>query len=301
MSTQVLLPAKPTTRHIRMEAESDQGIYWGFMHASPEQRTRPCCTLAIIEEGIALQAWLARQQLLRQASGDRGLSYFVLGSDVPVFSLGGDLAVFAAAIRAGDRQRLLEYALRCADGACGLQAIADGAVQSIALVQGDALGGGFEIALACNLIVAEEGTTLGFPEALFGLFPGMGAYSFLRRRVPAHKAQRMILDAHLYTASELHAMGVVDVVVPRGTGVEAVEGLIHQRRRASHAHLAVAKFHQRYEKVPLEELRDITTDWVDTALKIGEKSLQTMERILRAQLRRFDAEAASQRSQESLP
>ena len=35
-----------------MEAESDQGIYWGFMHASPEQRARPCCTLAIIEEDV---------------------------------------------------------------------------------------------------------------------------------------------------------------------------------------------------------------------------------------------------------
>jgi DSF synthase len=247
--------------------------------------------LAIIEEGIALQSYIARQRMLHHGTDDAPLGYFVLGSDVPVFSLGGDLAVFAAAIRSGDRQRLLDYALRCADGAHGLQSIADGGVQSIALVQGDALGGGFEIALACNLIVAEEGTTLGFPEALFGLFPGMGAYSFLRRRVSAHKAQRMILDAHLYTASELHALGIVDVVVPRGTGIEAVEGLIHQRRRSTIAQLAVARIHQRYENVPLEELRDITTDWVDTAMKLGEKSLQTMERILRAQTRRFDVES----------
>jgi DSF synthase len=300
MNTQVLIPNKPNVRHIRVETESEQGVYWGFMHASDEQRARPCCTLSIIEEGIALQAYIARQQMLRQGSNN-GIAYFVLGSDVPVFSLGGDLALFAAAIRAGDRQRLLDYALRCADGAHGLQSIAGGSVQSIALVQGDALGGGFEIALACNLIVAEEGATMGFPEALFGLFPGMGAYSFLRRRVPAHKAQRMILDAHLYTANELHAMGVIDVVVPRGTGIEAVEGLIHQHRRCAHAQLAVAKFHQRYETVPLDELRDITTDWVDTALKLGEKSLQTMERILRAQSRRFDAETPKPRIAETQP
>ena len=298
MNAQALFPAKPSTRHIRLEAEPDQGIYWGFMHASAEQRARPCCTLAIIEEGVALQNYIARQRLLRTGGVD-ALGYFLLGSDVPVFSLGGDLAVFAEAIRRGERQTLLDYALRCVEGACGLQSIADGAVQSIALVQGDALGGGFEIALACNLIVAEEGATLGFPESLFGLFPGMGAYSFLRRRVGGQRAQRMILDAHLYTATELHALGVVDFVVPRGTGIEAVEGLIHQRRRAAAAYLAVARFHQRYEKVPLDELRDITTDWVDTAMKLGDKSLQTMERILRAQTRRFDLDGATRR--ERLP
>ena len=159
-------------------------------------------------------------------------------------------------------------------------------------MQGDALGGGFEIALACNLIVAEEGVMMGFPETLFGLFPGMGAYSFLRKRVSAQKAQRMILDSHLYTASELHAMGIVDILVPRGTGVEAIDGMIHQRRRSAASQLAVAQIHQRYEQVDLDELTDITTRWVDTAMNLGEKSLQTMERILRAQSRRFDAVAA---------
>src|SRR4029077_2692667 len=99
MNTQVLIPNKPNVRHIRVETESEQGVYWGFMHASEEQRARPCCTLEIIEEGIALQAYIARQQMLRQGGGNGGIGYFVLGSDAPVFSLGGDLALFAAAIR----------------------------------------------------------------------------------------------------------------------------------------------------------------------------------------------------------
>ena len=51
MNTQVLIPNKPNVRHIRVETESEQGVYWGFMHASDEQRARPCCTLEIIEEG----------------------------------------------------------------------------------------------------------------------------------------------------------------------------------------------------------------------------------------------------------
>lgn len=51
------------------------------------------------------------------------------------------------------------------------------------MVQGDAFGGGLEFALSSNILVAEQGTRLGFPEILFNLFPGMGAYTFLYRKV----------------------------------------------------------------------------------------------------------------------
>ena len=57
------------------------------------------------------------------------------------------------------------------------------------------MGGGFEAALAGNVLVAERGTRLGFPEVLFGLFPGMGAYTLLRRRVDAVTAEKIILNA----------------------------------------------------------------------------------------------------------
>ena len=65
-----------------------------------------------------------------------------------------------------------------------------GDVRTIALVQGDALGGGMELALSCHTIVAEEGVGMGLPEVLFGLFPGMGAYSFLCKRVSPQLAER---------------------------------------------------------------------------------------------------------------
>src|SRR3546814_13167359 len=61
----------------------------------------------------------------------------------------------------------------------------------VALVDGDALGGGFELALACQTIVAESGVQMGFPEVLFGLFPGMGAYSLLSQRGSPKVAEPM--------------------------------------------------------------------------------------------------------------
>ncbi|HEX6833660.1 MAG TPA: hypothetical protein VF132_09005, partial [Rudaea sp.] len=105
---------------------------------------------------------------------------------------------------------------------------------------------------------------------------------------------------HLYTSNELYEMGVVDVLAPRGTGIETVENLIHQRRRSMAAHATVARIHMRHERVPLDELQAITTDWVDAALNLGEKSLQTIERILRAQARRFETPGHPQTALETV-
>ena len=83
---------------------------------------------------------------------------------------------------------------------------------SIALVQGDALGGGFEAALSCHTIVAEEGVQMGLPEVLFDLFPGMGAYSFLCKRIAPRMAEKLMLEGSVYTSEEL---------LPHGAGRRA--------------------------------------------------------------------------------
>ena len=157
----------------------------------------------------------------------------------------------------------------------------------------DALGGGLELALACHTIVAEEGVGMGLPEVLFGLFPGMGAYSFLCKRVSAQQAEKMILSGNVYSSEELHRMGVVDVLVPRGEGEAAVQDLIRQQQRAPHAHLALNQVRSIAQPVGYDELMGITEVWVDTALALGDRSLKTMDRIVRAQERRIGNEAAA--------
>jgi DSF synthase len=215
------------------------------------------------------------------------LRHVVLASDAPgAFNLGGDLALFASLIRAGDRDGLMDYATRCVDGVHLLHDGLGGDVRTIALVQGDALGGGMELALACQVIVAEVGTEMGLPEVLFGLFPGMGAYSFLSRRVAPHVAERLILEGRILPAEELHRMGIVDILAPRGEGDRVVRELIQQEQRAPHAHLALNRVRRITQAVTYDELLAITAIWVDAALALGDRSLRAMERIVRAQVRR---------------
>ena len=135
---------------------------------------------------------------------------------------------------------------------------------------------------------------MGLPEVLFGLFPGMGAYSFLCKRVSPQQAEKMILDGHdLLAATNCSSMGVVDMLVPKGEGELAVQDLIRQQQRSPHAHLALNQVRQIAQPVGYDELMGITEVWVDTALALGDVRCKTMDRIVRAQERRSGAEAAA--------
>ncbi|SES42809.1 Enoyl-CoA hydratase/carnithine racemase [Pedococcus cremeus] len=90
-------------------------------------------------------------------------------------------------------------------------------VPVVAAVDGFALGGGFEIALSCDLIVAGEGATVGLPEVSVGVIPGGGGTQLLTRRVGWSRAASMVFTARRLTAAEAHQLGVVDEVVAAGT------------------------------------------------------------------------------------
>lgn len=284
MSTMDWLQRARTYPTVRVEADAAVGCHWLYMHADHAGGVRPCFRQELMHDMWSMLSDVAAPQPRASTSP---LRHVVLASDAPgAFNLGGDLALFARLIRAGDRAGLLDYATRCIDGVHLLHNGLGGDVRTIALVQGDALGGGMELALACQLIVAEEGTELGLPEVLFGLFPGMGAYSFLSRRIPPHQAERMILEGRIQPAEELHRLGIVDVLAPKGHGERVVRELVQQEQRAPHAHLALNRVRRLGQAVGRDELIGITEAWVDAALQLGDRSLRTMERIVRAQAKR---------------
>ncbi len=268
---------------IRVDSSAVDGTHWLFMHADARVGVRPCCRPELLEEMWDVMGSITRAPHERR-SGE--LRHFILASDSSAFNLGGDLDLFARLIREQNREQLLRYAKRCVEGVHHLHVGFGGDVRSIALLQGDALGGGLEMALACHTIVAEEGIGMGLPEVMFGLFPGMGAYSFLCRRVAPQLAEKIILEGRIYSSEEMHAMGIVDVLVPKGQGVVATENLIRQQKRISHAYLAMNAARNLAQSVPYEELLRITEVWVDTALALNEKSLRTMDRLVKAQNRR---------------
>ena len=290
MSTIEKLPSSGSPfATIRTEDSADGAAHWLFMHADAATGIRPCCRKDMLDEMWSYMAAINRSPAERH---NGTLRHFVLASDAVAYNLGGDLDLFTRLIREGNRDLLLNYAQRCVEGVHHLHTGFGGDVRSIALIQGDALGGGLEMALACHTIVAEEGSGLGLPEVLFGLFPGMGAYSFLCRRVSPHLAEKIILDGRVYSAEGMHAMGVVDVLVKKGEGRAAVEELIRQQQRTPQSYLAMNAARAIAQPVSYDELLEITKVWVDSALALGDRSLRTMDRLIKAQTRRASLDAA---------
>lgn len=272
-------------RFKQSKVEYDPELKLSALYMAPP--FRPCFTPELLED---IRVWQLQVKNAVQAAiaADQPIpvKYAVGASSVPgFFNLGGDLGLFVELIRTRNKGKLLEYATACIDVGYNTAVNFEVPVTTIALVQGNALGGGFESALSANVIVAERGVQMGFPEVLFNLFPGMGAYSFLSRRVSPAIAERMILSGNLYSAEELHELGVVTVLAEPGQGYEALRDYIRQTEKRSHAQELLRSVRTKWNRVPYEELLDITRLWVDCALRLSERELKTMERLVRAQNR----------------
>ena len=85
----------------------------------------------------------------------------------------------------------------------------------IALIQGFALGGGLELALACDFLILDEKGKIGFPEVKLGLFPSFGGTQRLVQAVGLYKAKEMIFLGGFYSAQEAYNMGLVHAVLPK--------------------------------------------------------------------------------------
>jgi len=222
----------------------------------------------------------------------RPLDYIVLRSGIRrVFSLGGDLGYFQRLIVNRDRARLTEYA-RAAINVVYRNHLSHNlnGVTTIALLEGDALGGGFECALSCDIVVAETHVRAGFPEILFNMFPGMGGISFLARRANRKVADEIVRTGRQYTALELADLGIIDMVVESGQGAVAVAELMKKRSRQRNAHAAMTRVDKIVRPVVLQELHDVVKLWVDCALEMSPQSLEWMQRLYQRQLGIFARE-----------
>lgn len=129
---------------------------------------------------------------------------------------------------------------------------------------------------------------MGFPEILFNLFPGMGAYSFLSRKVGRRTAEELITSGTIYSARQLYDMGVVDVVTPDGTGEAAVYGFIRKHAKAANGRRGLERVRTEITPITRQELMQIVEIWASAALKLDDRDLRMMDRLVRAQQRTLD-------------
>ncbi|QGY79937.1 crotonase/enoyl-CoA hydratase family protein [Sphingorhabdus lacus] len=271
-------------REISLRHDKEDRIFWCFM----DQTGRPSYTYSLGAEIQQVQDWIANNYTMPANGGPDDLRYFVCGSKTPgIYNLGGDLRHFAECIRNRDLAAMRTYAETCVRMQYANANSFGAPIITMALVQGDALGGGFEHALAFDILVAERSARMGLPEIIFNLFPGMGAYSFLLRRVGRKVAENFILEGKIHTAEELHELGIVDILVEDGQGEAAIIDYCQRGQARFAAERAVYLARRVANPVELEELLRITNIWAETAMTLSEADVRKMERLADAQERRI--------------
>ena len=210
--------------------------------------------------------------------------YAVLRSTHPsYFNVGGDLGHFNDCIQRGDFDSLRAYSLRCMDLTYRWEAQVSRHATTVSLVQGRALGGGFESALSSDYVIAEEQSEFGLPEILFGLFPCSGAMPLLARRIGATRASVLMTQGRIYKAAELLELGVIDQVCARGDGEQAVRRFLVEHARARAARHALQRARRRMVPLDLREMATVVEDWVEVARQLTPNNLRVLETLTRMQ------------------
>lgn len=236
----------------------------------------------------SLAAMAELQQVFDDISASSGLvRHFVMTSDVPgVFNFGGDLSLFVLLIRARDLESLRMYGRRCVELVWWMETASEIGVHTTVLVQGDTLGGGLESVMPFHKVIFERSAQAGFPEVLFNLFPGMGAWNFTIRKAGFSVANEMILSGRLYSAEQLFRRHLVDLVVDDGEGEGAIETVLHAVNPRLRGTLAALQARRLASPIPYESMMEIVDLWTKTAMTLNDRDLRLMERLARAQVRK---------------
>lgn len=274
----MLIPAwiDRSHKYLRLEWDAELSLVRVKVRVQPIQ----CYSLAVMAE---------MHQVFMDISTSSGyVKHLVMTSDIPgVFNFGGDLSLFVLLIRARDLESLQMYGHRCIELIWWMETASQRGVHTVVLVQGDALGGGLESVLPYHKVIFERSAQGGYPEVLFNLFPGMGAWNFTIRKAGFAVANEMILSGHIYTADELHCRKLVDMVVGDGEGEAAVQQVVrsvHPRLRGT---LAALESRRAAALITYESLKEIVNQWAATAMTLTDRDLRFMERLARAQIRKI--------------
>ncbi len=267
-------------KQLEVKVVPEQKAVWLYCNSQPQ----PCYTLTLLQELDEFQSILKQRGGKLPHEGKLvDIEYSVGTSRHSVFSFGGDLEHFIKCIESRDCEGLRAYAKASINAVYFNNIGREVNLTTISLVHGNALGGGFEAVLSGNVIIAERQAELGFPEVLFNLFPGMGAYNLLAQRVNLSMVEEIMLSGRLYSAEELHDIGIIDVLVEEGEGEAAVASYIRSNRNRQNSLRAIRKIRDCVNPLNYQELIDIGDIWVETAMNLSEKEIRVMSRLVNSQ------------------
>jgi enoyl-CoA hydratase/carnithine racemase len=162
--------------------------------------------------------WGELREATEQVGSDPDVRVAVIHGAGNCFSVGGDIEGF------GELRSTAARRAYVADAMAAFQSVENLSKPTVAAVHGYALGGGCELTMVCDIVIADETASFGTPETAVGLFPGLGAV-----RGPAHVnlhwLKYMILTGERLTADEARLAGLVNFVVPAGQHVAEAERL----------------------------------------------------------------------------
>ncbi|MBF0168952.1 MAG: enoyl-CoA hydratase/isomerase family protein [Alphaproteobacteria bacterium] len=181
----------------------------------------------------------ALNQALDEIGQDETLSVLQIKSSLKVFCAGADLAEMRANF--ADASRIDQQIEDIRDIQKVLKRIEALPLVSLAEIGGAAMGGGFELALACDLRVAASEAKLALPETNLGLIPGAGGTQRLTNLVGAAMAKRLILGAEILDGATAQALGLVQWAVPRSELSAHADALAQRLAGLPGAALSAAK------------------------------------------------------------
>jgi enoyl-CoA hydratase/carnithine racemase len=173
-------------------------------------------------------------ELVGRAGADEAVRAIVIHGAGSCFSVGGDIEGFADVQGAADRRTYLQEAMS------SYRAVEECGKPTIAAIHGYALGGGCELSMACDLVVADETARFGLPETAVGLMPGPGSVR-ARAHLSLHTFKYMVLTGAMLEASQALAAGLVNEVVPAGEHLAKAEEWAQLIAARSPLALATAK------------------------------------------------------------
>ncbi len=247
----------------------------------------PNFSMSILREFKAFSLWV-REYF---SHPDRPLKFIVSASEhTEVYNMGGDLSFFKNNIKGNDKEKLRIYAHLCIDAIYDMYTSFGMPAISIALLEGNAYGGGFECALAHDYIIAEENVQFCLPERKFNLFPGMGAYSLLSRKLDPMDANMITRGGKIYKTNFFESLGLVEKVVGRGTAMTGLGTFVEKMNEAFNFEYHHIKCKKMINPLTKKELMAITDVWVDACMKVDAFDLRKMEILANAQARKMKLE-----------